>query len=89
MGAWDLRSEAIFLSNITQYLHEGNSEVESLFQASEGNEGLSGKAAGCHLTERFLVLSRRAIAREATHKQVDALTSIFTYPGDTAARAGI
>lgn len=61
------RSYTIVLSIIAHYLHEGDSEVESLSQASEGNEGLSGKVACCHLTERLLILSRGAVACEAAH----------------------
>lgn len=45
------------LSNIGHYLHKRDGEVKPLPQAPKGDEGLSGKAASCHLAKRLLVFS--------------------------------
>lgn len=68
------------------YSREGDGEVEPLPQASEGDEGLSGEAAGGHLTVGFLVLPWRTLAHEATCEPVDALAAVFAHAGYTPAR---
>lgn len=59
--------------------------MEPLPQASKGDEGLSGEAAGGHLTVRLLVLPRRTLAHEATCEPVDTLAAILTHTGYTPA----
>lgn len=65
-------------------LHEGDGEVEPLPQASEGDEGLSRKAAGGHLTVGLLILPGWTLAHETTCKPVDARTTILAHTWYTA-----
>lgn len=68
-----------------EYSREGDGEVEPLPQASEGDEGLSGEAAGGHLTVGLLVLPWRTLAHEATREPVDALAAVFAHTRYTPA----
>lgn len=70
-------------------LHNRDSEVEPLPQASEGDEGLSWETARGHLTVGLLVLARWTLADKTTHQQVHTLPSILAYAWDTAARTGV
>lgn len=82
-------SQQINHREVLKYLrgdsHEGHGEVEPLPQASEGDEGLSGEAAGGHLAVRFLVLPWRTLAHKASSKPVDALTAVLADAGYAAA----
>ena len=59
--------------------------MEPLPQASEGDEGLSGEAAGGHLTVGLLELPRRTLAHETTREPVDTLAAVLTHTGHTTA----
>lgn len=59
--------------------------MESLPQASEGDERLSGKAAGGHLTVRLLELPQRTLTHETTSQPVHTLAAIFAHTGYAAA----
>lgn len=59
--------------------------MEPLPQASEGDEGLSGETAGGHLTVGLLVLPGWTLAHETPGKPIDALATILTHTGNTAA----
>lgn len=72
--------------NQIKYLHEGDSEVEPLPQASEGDEGLSREAAGGHLTVGLLKLPWWTLAHETARQPVDTFATILTHAGYTAAR---
>lgn len=63
----------------TKYSHKGDGEVEPLSQASEGNEGLSGEAAGGHLAVGRLVLPLGTLAHETTCQPVHTLATIFAH----------
>lgn len=65
--------------------HEGDGEVESLPQASEGDEGLTGEAAGGHLTVGLLVLPRWTLAHEPTRRSVDTHASVSAHTWHAAA----
>lgn len=69
--------------------HEGDGEVESLAEPSEGDEGLSGEATCGHLAEGLLELARRTLAHEPPHQQVHARAPVLTHTWHTAARPGI
>lgn len=58
--------------------------MEPLPQASEGDEGLSRKAAGGHLTVGLLILPGWTLAHETTCKPVDARTTILAHTWYTA-----
>ncbi len=58
--------------------------MEPLPQASEGDEGLSGEAAGGHLTVRLLELPRWTLAHEAARQPVDTLAAVPTHTRYTA-----
>lgn len=66
---------------------EGNSEVETLPQASEGDKRPGREAPGGHLAVGPLELAGRAHAVEAADEQVDAGASVLAHPVGTAARA--
>lgn len=68
------------------YLRKGEGEVESLPQASEGDEGLAGEAACGHLAIGLLVLSVRTLAQETSHQQVHTPASVLTNTRNTPAR---
>lgn len=59
--------------------------MEPLPQASESDEGLSGEAAGGHLTVGLLKLPRWTLAHETTSKSVDTLAPVLTHTGYTPA----
>lgn len=59
--------------------------MEPLPQASEGDEGVSGEAAGGHLAVGLLELSRRTLAPEAACQLVDALAAVLTHTRHAAA----
>lgn len=63
--------------------------MEPLPQASEGDEGLSGEAAGCHLAVGLLELPRRTLAHETAREPVDALAAVLAHAGYAAARRGV
>lgn len=70
------------------YLREGESEVEALPEALEGQEGLRREVAGGHLAVGLLVAARRTLALEATDQQVHTRASVLTHPRCTSPRAG-
>lgn len=59
--------------------------MESLPQASEGDEGLAREAACGHLAIGLLVLAIRTLAQETSHQQVHTPASVLTHTWDTAA----
>ncbi len=67
------------------YLRKGEGEVESLPQASEGDEGLAREAACGHLTVGLLILAVRTLAQESSHQQVHTPASVLTHPRNTPA----
>lgn len=67
------------------HLRKGDGKVETLPQASEGNEGLGWEAPGAHFTVGMLILARRAHTVEASNEQVHAGAPVFAYSAGTAA----
>lgn len=65
---------------------EGDGEVEPLPQAPEGNEGLSGEAAGGHLAVGLLVLPVGTLAHETARQPVHAPAAIFADAGHAPVR---
>ncbi len=67
------------------YLRKGEGEVESLPQASEGDEGLAREAACSHLAVGILILIVRTLAQESSHQQVHTPASVLTHTRNTPA----
>lgn len=63
--------------------------MKPLPEASEGNEGLSGETACCHLAVWLLVLPRRALAHKTTSKPVYTPATVLTHAWHTSAGRGI
>lgn len=59
--------------------------MEPLPQASEGDERLSGEAAGGDLAVGFLILSWWTLAHETACQPVHTLAAILAHTGHTAA----
>lgn len=57
--------------------------MESLPQASEGDEGLAREAACGHLTIGLLVLAVRTLAQETSHQQVHTPATVLTHTRNT------
>lgn len=71
------------------HLREGDGEVETLPEASEGDEGLGREAPGGHLTVGPLKLAGRAQAMEAADEQVHAGAPVLAHAIGAAAGACI
>lgn len=74
-----MNREVEIRTEIKDNSRKGDSEVESLPQASKGNEGPSGKAASGHLTVRLFVLSFWTLAKETPCKAVDTLAAVLAH----------
>lgn len=62
--------------------------MKALAKAFEGQEGVWGEVACCHLAVGLLVAARRTLAFKAADQQVDTGATVPADSRSTAARAG-
>lgn len=62
--------------------------MEALAEATKGEEGMRGEAAGAHGAEGLLIVPRGALAPESPHQQVQAGAPIPADPWGAAAPPG-